>query len=284
MGMEHGIAVLATVALAAFAIGLWQSRRRDHAMLARQSDALSALGAAVEAHDARQAELNAALLDSQAELRTSLLANAEQQQRQNLVRLEAAFSGIVDDFNGRIVSQFDVQLRALSDMVDRNLILHDKQRIEQMETMHHTRRLVEQIDGATTAFRELVADGAAVASIGTQVQEALDMLGPRQQALDAAIDDQHAALRQAADTIAALRDQLREHCEKLDARSRRALDANAGRTSQANALYKELNDNLGKSMAAVTKQLTAISSRLATDVTPMAQQLRRVAELAKPGK
>jgi hypothetical protein len=284
MGMENGIAVLAFIALAAFGLGLWHSRRLEHAVLARQSDAIRALEASIERHVKQQAELNTSLLDSQANLRTSLLTIAEQHQQQNLGRLEAAFSGIVHDFNERIVGQFEVQLRALSDMVDRNLVLHDKQRIEQMETMHHTRRLVEQIDGATGAFRELVADSTAVASIGAHVREALDVLGPRQEAIDAAIQDQHSALRQAADTLAALREQLREHYEKLDARSKRALDSNAGRTSQANALYKELNDNLGKSMAAVTRQLTAISSRLATDVTPMAQQLRRVADLSKSTK
>jgi hypothetical protein len=54
------------------------------------------------------------------------------------------------------------------------------------------------------------------------------------------------------------------------------------RSAQSNsALNKELNEALGKAMSGINKQLTAMSSRLTTDMAPMAQQLKRVSEQSR---
>lgn len=292
MSLADAIAVLSLIVLSGLGFALWRFQRQCLTLSAQQSAALLALQTQLtqqltqlseqfERHTARQSDLNAAQLAADEALRADFTALGQQLRQQSLEQLAAALGDIIADFNQRIVEQFKLQLRTLSDMVAVNLDLHDKQRNEQMETMHHTRRLAEQVERGTQSFRDLLADSAALAGIGEQLKQGLAMITPRQQALEAAAQRQELALRQCAEALAALRQQLGDFEAQLAAQGKRALDQSGARAVQNSALQKEMSDNLNKSLAALGKQLAAMQTKFGADMAPFGEQLRRIADLAK---
>jgi hypothetical protein len=231
-----------------------------------------------QASDAR----HAALLEMLCELRTSVKDAEARQQQRSLDQLSAALAGVIADFNQRIMGEFDAQLRTLSGVADRTQELYRKQRNEQMEAMHHARRVAERMEQATQDFGKLVADSSTLAALAADVRESLALLGPRQEAIDSGVAQQAQSLQAMADAIADLRAGFDVATEQLLTQSRRAFDSMGQRAAQSNsALNKELNEALAKAMSGMSKQLTTMSSRLTTDMAPMAQQLKRVTEQSR---
>ncbi len=285
MSLADAIAVLTVTVLIGLGLALWRFQRQCLTLSAQQSAALLTLHKQLteqfSQHAARQGEFNAAQLAAADTLRSDFIALGQQLRQHSLEQLAAALGDVIADFNQRIVAQFNLQLRTLSDMVAVNLDLHDKQRNEQMETMHHTRRLAEQVERGTQAFRELLADSAALAGIGEQLRQGLEIVGPRQEGLETAAQRQELALQQSAETLAQLRQQLGDFEAQLAAQNKRALDQSGARALQNGALQKEMSDNLNKSLAALGKQLGGVQAKFSADLAPVAQQLRRIAELGK---
>ncbi|MBJ7313469.1 hypothetical protein ACFOLJ_23750 [Rugamonas sp. CCM 8940] len=285
MSLANAIAVLTMIVLIGLGLALWRFQRQCLTLSAQQSSTLLALQIQltqqIDRHTSNQHAFNAAQLAAADALRADFLALGEQLSQHSLEQLAAALGEVIADFNQRIVAQFNLQLRTLSDMVAVNLDLHDKQRNEQMETMHHTRRLAEQVERGTQAFRELLADSTALAGIGAQLRQGLEIIGPRQEGLETAAQRQELALQQSAEALAQLRQQLSDFESQLAAQGKRALDQSGARAVQNGALQKEMNDNLNKSLAALGKQLATVQTKLSADMAPIGEQLRRVAELSK---
>jgi hypothetical protein len=285
MSLADAIAVLTVIVLIGLGLALWRFQRQCLTLSAQQSSALLALQIQltqqINHHTGSQDAFNTAQLAAADALRAEFLALGQQLRQHSLEQLAAALGDVIADFNQRIVAQFNLQLRTLSDMVAVNLDLHDKQRNEQMETMHHTRRLAEQVERGTQAFRELLADSTALAGIGEQLRQGLAIIGPRQEGLEMAAQRQELALQQSAETLAQLRQQLSDFEAQLATQSKRALDQSGTRALQNSALQKEMSDNLSKSLAALGKQLAAVQTKLSADVAPIAQQVRRIADSSK---
>ncbi len=292
MSLADAIAVLTVIVLIGLGLALWRFQRQCLTLSAQQSAALLTLHTQLAQqfvqlseqfvrHTARQSDFNTAQLAADEALRSDFTALGQELRQQSLAQLAAALGDIIADFNQRIVEQFNLQLRTLSDMVAVNLDLHDKQRNEQMETMHHTRRLAEQVERGTQSFRELLADSAALAGIGEQLRQGLEMITPRQEGLETAAQRQELALQQSAEALAALRQQLGDFEAQLAAQGKRALDQSGARAVQNSALQKEMSDSLNKSLAALGKQLAAVQTKLSADMAPLGELQRRVAELAK---
>jgi gas vesicle protein len=148
--------------------------------------------------------------------------------------------------------------------------------------MHHARRVAERMEQATQDFGKLVADSSTLAALAAGVRESLALLGPRQEAIDSGVAQQAQSLQAMADAITDLRAGFDVATEQLLTQSRRAFDSMGQRAAQSNsALNKELNEALAKAMSGMSKQLNTMSSRLTTDMAPMAQQLKRVTEQAR---
>lgn len=203
------------------------------------------------------------------------------------------------------------QLAALQAFVADTGRLLEKHRMQQMETMHHERRSADQIGRSVQEFHALLAQSEELATLAGQVRQALELLGPRQEALGASLDDLTQDLGRANDGVAGLHSQLDAALAEFALRSRRPPDGmgqrmgqNSGELQQAlqraaeqtrthisdiagkhqqqiTAMNKELSEALGKQLAAMQKQLAGMQSKLSTDLAPMAQQIRRVADLSK---
>lgn len=212
--------------------------------------ALSNAARDVAAGQARDGERrHAELLEMVGELRDVLALAEERQLRRNLEELSTVLAGVVADFN--------VQLNALSATAESSQELYRKQRNEQMEAMHHARRLVAQMDQATEQFGRLAAESSVLASLAGEVRDSLALLGPRQDAIDSGIGQQATSVQAMADAICDLRAGFDEAAEQLIAQSRRAFDTMSQRAAQSNnALNKEINEALAKGMSAISKQLT----------------------------
>lgn len=261
-----------------------------------------------------QALAHAALHAEVTTMREALAAFAVEQEHQNRATLMAALTEVIADFNTRINGQFHEHLAQLSDVVGKNVNLQDRHRAQQAEMMHHARRNAEQMSQTTQAFGELVACGAEIAAIGQQIGQSMALLGPRQDAIDSALAAIAQDLAQANEAAAHLQTRAEADLEELTQRHKRAIDALGQRVGQhANdigmavqrsseqtrsqfsdaagkgqqqvaAMNKELGEALNKGLASLAKQLTAISTKLSSDLGPMAQQIRRVAEQSRIGK
>lgn len=207
----------------------------------------------------------------------------------------------------RINGQFKQQLATLQAFVTDTGALLEKHRTQQMEAMHHERRSADAIGRSVQAFHALLAQSAELTSLGTQVRQALELLGPRQEALAADLAALTHDLVRANDGVAALHAQLDAAIDEFVLRSRRQMDGAGQRMGQGTgelqraleqmrahisdtagkqqqqtmAMNKELSEALGKPLAAINKQLTGMQSKLTTDLAPMAQQIRRVADQSK---
>ncbi len=251
---------------------------------------------------------------SDTEARNAFTAFAIEQKRQDHTTLAAALSGVIADFNTRINDQFKAHLDELVQLVGHNASLQEKHRAQQGEMMHHARRSADQMSATLGTFRELVAQSAAVARIGEQVAQALEQLGPQQQAIEAALAHLDEALGLANSGVGQLHAHTTEILDELTQRTRRALEGLAQRIGQQGgdigqavqraaeqnrshatdtagksqqqiaAMNKELGEALTKTLATITKQLAATSTRLSSDIGPMAQQIKRVAEQSRLNK
>lgn len=325
MDLLHFMLAAALLVLFALVIGLHVRFRRQAAGLAllaeQQHQANSASHAALlerlhAQHQATvaQAEHFARLEASSVQTRDALAAFAVEQEQQNRATLMAALGGVIADFNTSINDQFKAHLAELAQLVAHNASLQDKHRAQQGEMMHHARRTADQMSASLEAFRELVAQGAEVARIGDQVAQALELLGPRQQAIEAALAAHGEELGLANSGIGQLQAHGTEILDELTQRIRRTLEGlgqrigqqandisqsvqraaeqnrshatdTAGKSQQQiAAMNKELGDALNKSLAAITKQLAATSTRLSSDIGPMAQQIKRVADQSRLNK
>ncbi|MES2317751.1 MAG: hypothetical protein V4631_09680 [Pseudomonadota bacterium] len=293
-----------------------------NAELAFALDRQQALLRDILAASAREHGMTGALLQRQltaqeegiASLHVALASFAHAQEQQNRATLMAALSGVIADFNTRINGQFGEHLVQLAEVVASNVALQDKHRAQQGEMMHHARRSADQMSLATQSFRELVASSSALAAMGTQLAQALELLDPRQGATDAALAAMALDLGTHSDSLARLHARSDADIDEVSLRTRKAIDGLGQRLGQqvndiglalqrqseqtrsqigdagckgqqqAAALNKELGDALDKAAASLTKQLAAVSVKLAGELGPMALQIRRVAEQAKIGK
>lgn len=221
------------------------------------------------AADDRQATLTNML----AELHNAIEAAEARQRQRNLEQLSAALAGVIADFNQRIMVEFDAQLKTLSSMSQSSQELYRILRNEQMEAMHHNRRIAAQMDQSTEEFSKLLADAAKLAALASNVRESLSLLGPRQEAIDGGMQQQAQSVQAMADAISDLRAGFDEACEQLILQSRRAFDAMGQRTAQSNtALNRELGEVLAKGLAGLSKQVSAL---------PMTQQIRPPARMVR---
>ncbi|MGO4469319.1 hypothetical protein AB4Z11_27560, partial [Pseudoduganella sp. RAF53_2] len=223
--------------------------------------ATQALDRVVEEHkraNDRDGERHAALLQLLSELRMAVAQSEERQIQRNMEQLSAALSSVIADFH----RQFDTQLRMLAGLAESSQDLYRKQRNEQMEAMHHARRIASQVDETTGEFARLLADASALTGLAADIRQSLDLLGPRQQAIDSGMAQQALSMQSMADAISDLRAGFDEASEQLIAQSRRAFDTMGQRVAQnGSALNKELNETLIKAMANLQKQLNSITSR-----------------------
>jgi uncharacterized coiled-coil protein SlyX len=234
----------------------------------------SACAAAQQA--AASAARHGVLLEGLAGLKSEMAALEERQARRNLEQLSAALAGVISDFQQRIMAQFDAHLQIVSQTAQSSQQLYARQRTEQMEAMHHARRLAERMEQAAQEFGVLVADSSALASLSAAVRQSLDLLEPRQQALDSGIAQQAQSVQAMAEAMTGLRVGFDVAAEQMAAQSRRAFEAMAQRAAQnGSTLNKELADTLAKAMSGVSKQLAAMA--------PMTQQLKRAAEQPRNG-
>jgi DNA repair exonuclease SbcCD ATPase subunit len=189
--------------------------------------------------------------------------------------------------------------------------LLEKHRTQQMETMHHERRSADQIQRSVQEFHALLAQSEGLATLAGQVRQALELLGPRQEALAADLVQMTQDLGHTKDSVAALHAQFDGALDEFVLRSRRDLDGVGKRVGQSSselqqamqraaeqtrahisdiagkqqqqmaAMNRELSEALGKPLAAMSKQLTGVQSKLSSELAPMAQQIRRAADLSK---
>lgn len=295
------------VALSLLADQQQEANRASHAALLER---LNALHQVTQAQAGHFAQLEA----SSVQTRDALAAFAVEQEQQNRATLMAALSGVIGDFNTRINDQYKAHLAELAQLVSRNASLQDKHRAQQGEMMHHARRSADQMSATLDAFRELVTQSADLARIGEQVTQALALLGPRQQAVEAALATLDEELGLANSGIGQLQAHSNDILEELTQRTRRTLEGlgqrigqqasdvgllvqraaeqnrshateTAGKSAQqVAAMNKELGEALNKTLATITKQLAATSTRLSSDIGPMAQQIKRVAEQSRLNK
>lgn len=230
--------------------------------------------AAIAYQQAAQAARHAELLHALAGLREDMEEAESRQMQRNADHLAGVLREVISDLQQRVVAGFEAHLANLTAIAARTAESSAKHRSEQMEAMHHARRVAGQMDQATREFRALLADSATLAQLAGEISASLDLLGPRQEATDSGMAKQLETLQAMAGAVAALRPELEEIGEQLASQIRRAFDAMAQRSAQsASALSKELAETLGKATTGITKQLSGI--------VPLAQQAKRGAEAAR---
>jgi hypothetical protein len=253
-----------------------------------------------------------AAIDAQGKAMSQWLQRfAAEQQQQNHATLTAALHDVIDDFHQRINGQFRQHLSVLQAFVADTGALLEKHRTQQMETMHHERRSADQIQRSVQEFHALLAQSEGLATLAGQVRQALELLGPRQEALAADLVQMTQDLGHTKDSVAALHAQFDGALDEFVLRSRRDLDGVGKRVGQSSselqqamqraaeqtrthisdiagkqqqqmaAMNRELSEALGKPLAAMSKQLTGVQSKLSSELAPMAQQIRRAADLSK---
>lgn len=203
--------------------------------------------------DTRQAET----MQTLASLRLELAESERRQAQRNQQQIAEALRDLIVDFDDRIMEQFATHLSQLSALSERHVELAAKHRNEQMEAMHHARRLADRIDSSAESFGKLVLDNVELLALAGQVRETLSFLGPRQDALDGEILRQAEAVAGMGTALDALRSGFEQAAENLLQQTRRSLDAMAQRQAQGNtALQKELNEALVKAVTGINKQLS----------------------------
>lgn len=196
-----------------------------------------------------------------------LEASELRQEQRNMEQLAGALREVVGDINQRIVCQLESHLEALASILRSTAQMAEMQRNEQMEAMHHARRIADRTDAATREFGKLVADNVDLLAISGQVRDALSLLSTRQDSLDGDILRQTESLETLYVAVGDLRKGSGQAADELLQYIRRALDAAAQRQTQANtALHKELGDSLGKAIVSMNKQLSSMG--------PLSQQAK----------
>lgn len=209
----------------------------------------------VRATDTRHAEVMQTLASLQHELAESERRQAQRNQQQ----IADALRDLIADFNDKIMAQFAVHLSHLAALGERHVELAARHRNEQMEAMHHARRLADRMDNSTESFGKLVTDNGELLALAGQVRETLSLLGPRQDTLDGEILRQAEAVATMGAALDALRGGFEQAADNLLQQTRRSLDAMAQRQTQGNtALQKELNEALMKAITSINKQLSVV--------------------------
>jgi hypothetical protein len=213
--------------------------------------------------ESREAMRHTACLGQFAQLSAGLDAAELRQEQRNQEQLQAALAGVKTDFHQCLLVQFDAHLAALVNLSRSSGESLRKQREEQMESMHHARRIADKMDGATKVFGALVAENGELLSLAGQVRAALLLLGTRQDALDSDIRRQAESVEAMGTSVREMRSGFEQTAEHLLLQTRRGLDTIAQRQSQGNsALQKELNDALGKAVAVMAKQISSMAPGL----------------------
>lgn len=253
MSLQFFVDVLLLLALAALCVSL---RGR---LLATCSTA--------ERLDAAQALRHADLLNLLVDLQNRLEAAEQRQLQRNSAQLADALHGVISDFHQRIVAGFETQLANLAALAAGTAEITSRHRKEQMEAMHHARRLADKMDLATSEFGKLLADNSELLALAGQVRDTLSLLGARQDSLDSDILRQAESVEAMGAAMRELRSGFEQAAEHLLLQTRRSLDAMAQRQAQGNGvLQKELNDSLNKAIAGMSKQLSVMA--------PMTQQAK----------
>lgn len=237
MSLEIILIVLQTLALAALAVFHFRER------------------AGAERRESAQAERHAELMQGLQRLQANADAAESRALQRNSEQLADALKDVISDFQHRIVAGFDSQLATLTALAAGTAEQTAKHRNEQMEAMHHARRLADRMDSATRDFGKLVGDNTELLALAGQVRDALSLLGARQDALDGDVRRQAESVQAMESALRELRTGFEQAAENLLQQTRRSLDAMAQRQAQANGtLQKELNDSLTKALAGISKQ------------------------------
>ena len=207
------------------------------------------------------------LRDAIAALGNTLELSENRQQQRNMEQLTTALHDVIADINQRIVAGFERQLESLATISNRSAQVADRQRSEQMEAMHHARRLADRMDSAVQDFGRLISDNAEWLALAGQVRETLALMASRQEALDAGVARQAGTVEAMIDAVRDLRTNFEQTTENLLQQVRRSLDALAQRQAQGHsALQKDVSDSVAKAMASMNKQLSSMG--------PMTQQAK----------
>lgn len=207
------------------------------------------------------------LRDAIAALGNNLELSEHRQQQRNLEQFTTALHDVIADINQRIVAGFERQLESLAAIANRSAQVADRQRSEQMEAMHHARRLADRMDNAVQDFGRLIADNAEWVALAGQVRETLALMASRQAALDAGMARQAGTVEAMIDAVGDLRTTFEQTVENLLQQVRRSLDALAQRQAQGHAaLQKDVSDSVAKAMVSMNKQLSSMG--------PITQQAR----------
>lgn len=219
------------------------------------------LAVLLRAHTRVADNRHAEIMQTLAVLRHELAETDRRQAQRNEQQITEALRTLIAEFNEKIMAQFAVHLCHLSALGERHVELAAKHRNEQMEAMHHARRMADRIDSSTENFGKLVADNGELLALASQVRETLALLGPRQDALDGEIRRQAEAVAVMGTALDGLRAGFEQAADNLLQQTRRALDAMAQRQAQGNsALQKELNEALVKAFTGINKQLSVAGS------------------------
>jgi len=211
---------------------------------------------------------HAALLDAFAAAEAKMEASESRQLARNVEHLHSVLAVVVSDFRQRLTHQFAAHLEALTTHAANSEDLLRRMREEQMESMHHARRVADKMDNATASFASLMAENSEMLALSGQVRETLSFIGSRQDSLDGGIRQQAESVDALSAAMRELRAEFAQAAENLLLQNRRSLDAMAQRQAQGNTvLQKEISDSLTKAISGVGKQLSGMG--------PLASQAMR---------
>ncbi|WP_028105150.1 hypothetical protein [Pseudoduganella violaceinigra] len=202
---------------------------------------------------AQHAEVLQSLMRLQENLEQAQRRLSQRNSEQLAEMLTHAFSGL----RNAIADDSATYLTALKALAEDTAELTGKYRNEQMEAMHHARRLADRMDGATQDFGRLIGDNTELLALAGQVRDTLALLGTRQDTLDGDMLRQSESIAAMGSAVEKLRTGFEQASENLLLQMRRALDTMSQRQTQGNsALQKELGDLLAKTVASMNKQLS----------------------------
>lgn len=221
--------------------------------------AWASMQGSMKAQASLQAAQHAELLESLVRFQANADAAEARQVQRNSEQLEKVLRSVISDFQQRFDATLDLQMTRLVELAANTADLTGKHRSDQLEAMHHARRLAARMDGATQDFGKLIADNSDMLAIAGQIRETLTLLGARQDASDSDMLRQAESIDAVVKAVGELRNGFEQAIEMLLQQTRRGLDALAQRQALGNsALQKELNESLSRVVAGMSKQLSAM--------------------------
>lgn len=245
-------------------------QQRLHDELVRQGQAQGAHQQRMQAQAAHLGEAFAGFAGQQTALNREMVASLER---------------TLEHFSARIDGQFRGHLATLEEAVARAVALQAKHCAQVTDMMHHDRRLADAMGRTTESFELLVERSTSLAEVSGHLQRASELLGPRQEALAAALAElasrSDTAAEAAQQRLEGLRSALEESIQDSGNKIRRQLADEGSKARQhTGSIDKEL-EALSKSAGSQAQQLSAMSSKFGADLAGVSQQLKRLLDWSR---